>query len=147
MIYIASDHTAFDLKKVLVTYLKDNKHKVKDLGTNSYKRVHYTVFAKKLCRYVLNSETSNMNKGVLLCGTGIGMSIMANRLKGIRAAVCINEYMAKMSVKHNNANILCLGSRIIGNELAKSIVNAFLSEGFEGGRHEIRVNHYDQINN
>jgi len=146
MIYIASDHTALDLKKVLVIYLKDNKYRVKDLGTYTHKRVHYTVFAKKLCRYVLSSKASNMSRGILLCRTGIGMSIMANRFKGIRAAVCVNEHMAKMSVKHNNANILCLGSRIIGEELALAIVSIFLNEQFEGGRHEIRVNHYDKIN-
>lgn len=144
MIYIASDHTALDLKNTLVTYLKEAKYTLKDLGTHSNKRVHYTVLARKLCKYMLKSTSSHLNRGILLCGTGIGMSIMANRFKGIRAAVCVNEYMAKMSVRHNNANILCLGSRIIGDELAKSITKEFLNEKFDGGRHEIRVQHYDQ---
>lgn len=146
MIYIASDHAGLDLKKTLVSYLTDKKYEIKNLGTNSYKRVHYTNFAIKLCANMLNYKVYNKNKGILICGTGIGMSIMANRFTGIRAAVCINEYMAKMSVKHNNANILCLGSRIVGDELAKAIVNSFLIEIFEGGRHELRVKHYDKIN-
>lgn len=143
MIYIASDHASFALKKVLLEYLKANNHVAEDLGTYSEEKVDYPVFAKKLCTTILASKTSGEDIGILLCGTGIGMSIMANRFTGIRAALCTNEYMAGMARRHNDANVLCLGARVIGDDVAKGIVSVFLRETFEKGRHEKRVSHFD----
>lgn len=140
MIYIASDHAAYDFKQNIVNFLNEKEIEFIDLGTNSKERVHYTYFAQNLCEKVLDNDK---NIGILICGTGIGMSIMANRFKGIRAAVCTNEYMAKMTREHNNANVLCLGSRVIGDEVAKGVIEKFLESKFEGGRHSIRTNHYD----
>ncbi len=139
MIYIASDHAAHIFKAELICFLKEQNIEVNDLGTYTAEKVHYTDYARKLCKQIVGTE----DQGILICGTGIGMSIMANRFKGIRAAVCTNEYMAKMARAHNNANVLCLGARVIGDELAKSIIMSFLTTVFDGGRHAIRTNHYD----
>lgn len=142
-IYIASDHVGFMLKKMLIEYLRGKKYEVLDLGPSTDIRINYTDNAKKLCEKLLKENSGN--KGILICGTGVGMSMAANRFKGIRAALCTNEYMAKMTIQHNNANILCMGSRVIGEELAKSILDAFLSTQFEGGRHLSRVIQLDQL--
>ena len=96
----------------------------------------YPDIAEKTAKLVVDGECE---RGILLCGTGIGISIAANKVKGIRAALCTNEYCAKMSRNHNNANILCMGARVTGVELAKSILDTFLKEEFEGGRHQVRV--------
>ena len=141
MIYIASDHGGFALKKVILNYLKKKKIRYEDLGTNSLESVDYPDIAQKLCKKVLESKS----KGILICGAGIGMGIAANRFKGIRAAVCTNEYMARMAIRHNNANVLCLGARVLGDEIAKEIVDAFLSSKFEAGRHKRRVLKLDKI--
>ncbi len=140
MIYIASDHAGLILKQTIIEHLKQNSIPCTDLGTYSPKRVDYTDYAQRVCKKVIVGE----EKGILICGTGIGMSMVANRFKGIRAAVCTNEYMIKMAVRHNNANILCLGSRVIGDEIAKGIVSIFLSEKFEEGRHKKRVMKFDK---
>ncbi len=140
MIYISSDHTGIQLKEFIVNLLKIKNLAVDDLGPDSSERVHYTDFAKKLCPKVLENKD---NKGILICGTGIGMSMMSNRYKGIRSALCTNEYMAKMARLHNNANVLCLGSRVIGTDLAQAIVIEFVEGSFEGGRHKYRVNQLD----
>lgn len=139
MIYIASDHIGVDLKRFLINALKEQNIEIYDLGPDSAERIDYTTFANLLCDKVIQGEDS----GILICGTGIGMSMMANRHKEIRAAVCTYEYMAEMTRKHNDANVLCLGSRITGEELALAIVNKFLSTNFEGGRHQARVNQLD----
>lgn len=141
MIYIASDHAAYDFKQHIIEFLQENGLEFENLGTDSLDRVHYTDFAMKLSSKILEN---NENVGILICGTGIGMSIMANRLRGIRAAVCTNEYMARMTKRHNNANVLCLGSRVIGEDVAKGIILSFLNSDFEGGRHKIRTSHYDE---
>jgi len=141
MIYVASDHGGFALKKVILEYLEVKKICCKDLGTYSSKSVDYPDIAQKLCRKVLQTG----GKGILICGAGIGMSIAANRFKGIRAAVCTNEYMARMAVRHNNANVLCLGGRVIGEDVAKEIIDVFLKEKFEGGRHRKRVLKLDKV--
>lgn len=141
-IYITSDHIGFLLKSILLEYLKSKNIEAIDLGPFDNTRINYTDYAKKLCEIILKEKES---KGILICGTGIGMSMSANRFKGIRAALCTNEYMAKMTIQHNNANILCLGSRVIGEELAKSIVDAFLTAEFEGGRHLARIIQLDQL--
>jgi len=142
-IYIASDHVGLMLKKILIEHLQGKKYEVLDLGPSTDIRINYTENTKKLCEKLIKEKSSNI--GILICGTGVGMSMAANRFKGIRAALCTNEYMAKMTIKHNNANVLCLGSRVIGEELAKSIVDVFLSAQFEGGRHLSRVIQLDQL--
>ena len=135
-IAIGADHGAFDLKEVLKVYLEEKGYEVKDCGTYDLSSVDYPDIAEKTAKEITNGSCE---KGILLCGTGIGISIAANKVKGIRAALCTNEYCAKMSRNHNNANILCMGARVTGVELAKSILDTFLKEEFEGGRHQVRV--------
>lgn len=135
-ISIACDHGGFELKEKVITFLNECGFKTYDLGTNSAESVDYPDFAKKLTENV-SSGTSDF--GILICGTGIGMEISANKARGIRAANCTNSTMAKLTRAHNNANVLCLGARIVGLELAKDIISAFLSTDFEGGRHERRI--------
>ncbi|MCS7083921.1 MAG: ribose 5-phosphate isomerase B [Aquificaceae bacterium] len=135
-IAIGSDHAGFELKEFIKKSLLSAGYEILDFGTNSCNPVDYPVFAKKVCLSVINQETT---AGILICGTGIGMSISANKIKGIRAALCSEELSARLSRLHNNANVLCLGARIIGTELALSIVKAWLSTPFEGGRHQKRV--------
>jgi ribose 5-phosphate isomerase B len=142
MIYIASDHIGVALKARIIEALKEKGESVEDLGPQDTERVNYTDFAKDLCAQIL---ADNDAKGILICGTGIGMSMMANRHKGIRAAVCAHEYVAEMTRKHNDANILCLGSRVTGEELALAIVDKFLATEFEGGRHLGRVQQMDGL--
>lgn len=139
-IYLASDHAGLKLKGYLFEALKETQEDIVDLGTSNQERVNYTDFAVLLCKEIINDQTA---RGILICGSGIGMSMMANRIKGIRAAVCVNEYMAEMAVRHNNANVLCLGERIVGTDLAQNIVMRFLNSEFEGGRHQQRVSRFD----
>lgn len=136
MIAIGSDHGGFELKNHMVKYLLEKGYAVKDFGTYSEDSVDYPDCAKPVCEAVISGEAE---KGILICGTGIGISIAANKYKGIRAALCSNEYSAAMAKRHNNANILCLGGRVTGRELAYSIAEAWLDEKFEGGRHEQRI--------
>lgn len=128
-IFIASDHAGFELKEYLQTQFN-----LLNLGTHNEESCDYPVFAKKLAIRLKNDD-----KGILICGTGIGMSIAANRFKNIRAALCFNEEMAKLARQHNDANILVLGARIISPEAAKTCVEKFLSTDFEGGRHQRRL--------
>jgi len=128
-IFIASDHAGFELKEYLKTQFN-----LLDLGTHNAESCDYPVFAEKLCNQMKASD-----KGILICGTGIGMSIAANRFKNIRAALCFNEEMAILSRQHNNANVLVLGARIISPETARNCVEKFLTSDFEGGRHQRRV--------
>lgn len=133
-ILIASDHAGFLLKEFLKEQLTKSGFKVSDLGCNSAeKSVDYPDFAQKLCKK-LDGEF-----GILICGSGVGISIAANRFKHIRAALCQSVKLAKLSRAHNDANVLCLGSRIVKNKTALSITKAFLNSKFEGGRHEGRV--------
>ncbi len=134
-IYIASDHAGFALKSVLVGRMRENGLPVKDLGPESAERVDYPDYARLVCAEVLKTG----DPGVLICGTGIGMSISANRHPGIRAAVCTHEFHARTSREHNNANILCMGERVTGPELAWELLCLFLKSSFEGGRHRQRV--------
>ena len=133
---IGADHGGFELKEELIKYLTEKGHEVTDCGTYDIKSVDYPDIAEKTAKEVLDGSCE---KAILLCGTGIGISIAANKVKGIRAALCANEYCAKMARNHNNANILCMGARVTGVELAKSILDTFLREEFEGGRHQVRV--------
>lgn len=141
MWYIASDHVGIYLKKDLISFLKKKGIQLHDLGTETDDRVDYPLFAKRLCLAV---KRDSNNKGILVCGTGLGMSMMANRFKGIRAAVCTNEYMAEMAVRHNNANVLCLGARILTTPVAKSILKKFMESSFEGGRYFKRITLLDK---
>ncbi|MFN3870136.1 MAG: ribose 5-phosphate isomerase B [Aquificaceae bacterium] len=135
-IAIGSDHAGYPLKEKIKEFLLSKGYKVLDFGTESTHSTDYPLFARDVCLAIQRGEAQ---RGILICGTGIGMSITANKFKGIRAALCLNEYMARMSRRHNDANVLCLGGRIIGDDLALSIVDAWLSSDFEGGRHEKRV--------
>ncbi len=133
---IGSDHAGFPLKERIKEHLLERGCEVLDFGTTSKESTHYPIFAKEVALAVQRGEAE---RGVLVCGTGIGMCITANKFRGVRAALCLNEYMARMSRLHNDANVLCLGDRVIGEELAISIVDAWLETPFEGGRHAKRV--------
>jgi ribose 5-phosphate isomerase B len=135
-IAIGSDHVGLELKPVINEYLKELGHKVKDFGTFTDERVDYPDYSKKVAEAVLSGE---YDKGILICGTGVGISIAANKINGIRAVVCSEPYSAKLSREHNDTNILAFGSRVIGKELAKMIVFEWLDAEFEGGRHTNRV--------
>jgi ribose 5-phosphate isomerase B len=135
-VYIGSDHAGIVLKSTLCAHLTAAGHTVVDLGPTDAASVDYPHFAKAVCQKVLDTPEA---AGILVCGTGIGMSMAANRIPGIRAALCVNEYLARMTRLHNDANILCLGERVVGQGLAASIVDAFLGTAFEGGRHQRRV--------
>lgn len=136
MIAIGSDHGGFELKNHVMAHLKEQGIEVCDMGTYSEESCDYPVIAKKVAEAVSGGE---YEKGILICGTGIGISIAANKVKGIRAALCGDVYSAKMTRRHNDANILCMGGRVIGRELAFMICDTFLAEEFEGGRHEKRI--------
>lgn len=133
---IASDHAGLSLKRELVEVLKSRGDEINDLGTHSGDSVDYPDFASHVARAVGGAE---VDRGVLVCGTGIGMSIVANKHRGVRAAVCTSEFEARMARAHNDANVLCLGQRVVGPGIARAILEAFLGTAFEGGRHERRV--------
>ncbi|WP_022850258.1 ribose 5-phosphate isomerase B [Limisalsivibrio acetivorans] len=137
---LASDHGGFELKEQLVKYLTENGLDVLDLGTHGEESVDYPDFGAKAAKAVLSGEVDG---AVIMCGSGIGISMTANRFPGIRAALCWDTYTAKMSRLHNDANILALGGRIITFERAVDIVDTWLETPFEGGRHERRVKKID----
>lgn len=136
MFFIASDHAGFHLKEFVKTWFKDKNLEITDLGVDSSERVDYPDFAKILCENVLKTKDS---MGILICGSGIGMSMSANRFQGIRAALCTSAYMAHITRAHNDANVLCLGARISGEGEVESMLEAFINSKFEGGRHACRV--------
>lgn len=138
-IQIGSDHAGFELKEFLAPELKALGYEVTDHGCHSTGSCDYPQFALPVCEAVKDRKSL----GILICGTGIGMSLAANRHPGIRAALCTCEIMARLARRHNDANILCLGARIIGRELAVAIMAAFLGTPFEGGRHQRRVDMLD----
>ena len=138
---IASDHGGFELKEFLLKYLIKKGQNITDYGCFSEESVDYPDFAHKVCSGLLSKK---IERGILICGTGLGMSITANRYKGIRATLANDLFSAIMSRKHNNSNVLVLGGRIVGKELAIAIVEAWLEEPFEGGRHIRRLNKIDQ---
>jgi ribose 5-phosphate isomerase B len=135
-IAIASDHAGFELKEKIKEFLKTKGYEVLDLGTDNAESVDYPDYAEKLAIKVSSGEIS---EGILCCGTGIGMSIAANKVPGVRAAVAVNEFMARMAKEHNNANVLCLSGRLTDPDTAKNLVDIWLNAKFEGGRHERRV--------
>ncbi|MGO3018925.1 MAG: ribose 5-phosphate isomerase B [Anaerococcus sp.] len=139
---IGNDHGGIDLVDVVEEKLKDLGHTVEKVGAYDKKSVDYPDYAKKACQKVINGEA---DFAILICGTGVGMSLAANKIKGIRAACVSETYSAKMSKAHNNANCLCIGARVIGTEVCKEIIEAFVTTNFEGGRHENRVNKIMEI--
>ena len=139
-IFFANDHGAHELKNILLPFVKELGYEVEDLGCDGSESVNYPDYADKMADKILSTENS---LGILMCGTGIGISIAANRHKGIRAGLCINEYMAEMTRKHNNANVLVMGGRVVGQDLAKNITKTFLENNFEGGRHQTRIDMLD----
>lgn len=136
---IASDHAGYGLKQLLIRELPNLGYAVKDYGTDSEASCDYALLAHPLCEDIINEGGT----GILICGTGIGMSMAANRHAGIRAAKCDLELEARLARRHNDANVLCLGSRMIGHELALAITVAFLESEFEGGRHQRRIAQID----
>ena len=135
-IAIGSDHGGFSVKEIAKPHLEKLGYEVIDFGTNTPDSCHYPIYAEKVARAVASGEA---DKGILICGTGIGMSIAANKVKGIRASVCGDCYSAKMTVVHNNSNVLCMGARTIGAGVALQLADIFISTEFEGGRHQKRV--------
>jgi ribose 5-phosphate isomerase B len=135
-IAIGSDHAGYRYKTMLVEMLRESGHDVIDFGTNSEERADYPDYAVATARSVGSGQSQ---AGVLVCGSGIGVAITANKITGVRAATCVTPEMAKLSRMHNNANVVCIGERLVTPEEAKEIVNEFLQTGFEGGRHEDRV--------
>lgn len=133
---VGADHGGFHYKEQIVEYLKSRNIPYFDVGTHTREACDYPDIARKVAELVISGQA---NRGILVCGTGIGMSITANKVKGIRAALCGDTYSARVSRAHNNANILCLGERVIGEHLALDIVDIWLKTGFEGGRHKRRV--------
>lgn len=140
--YIATDHAGVDLKDYTVELLKQKGHEVVDLGPFDKERVDYPDYAVKVAQSVLADASS---QGILICGSGIGMSMAANRFHGIRAALCHDAYTAQVARGHNDANILCFGERIVGKGVAESIIDAWLNSSFEGGRHCGRVEKIEAI--
>lgn len=143
-IAIACDHSALELKEEVKKLLNDRAVECVDFGTYTADSCHYPVYGARAAQAVAGGEC---DLGIVICGTGIGMSIAANKVKGIRCALCSDTYSAKMTRIHNNSNVLALGARVIGVELAKEIVTAWLDAEFEGGRHQVRVDMITSLEN
>lgn len=135
-IAFGNDHTALSLKQELLPYLEGQGHEIMDCGTNAPETCDYPVYGERVALAVRDGQA---DCGILICGTGVGISLAANKVDGIRAVVCSEPYSAVLSKQHNNTNILAFGARVVGVELAKMIVDAWLGAGFEGGRHQRRV--------
>ncbi|MGM0461307.1 MAG: ribose 5-phosphate isomerase B [Fibrobacterota bacterium] len=140
-ILIGADHGGFSLKEVLRDHLSSRGLAVTDVGTHSEESVDYPVFAREVARRVSSGE---YEAGILLCGTGIGVSIAANRFRGVRASLCHNTEYARLTRSHNNSNILALGGRFLGEPQARAIVDVWLDTPYEGGRHEARLQQLDE---
>ena len=140
-IWIGCDHAGYDLKKEVIAYLEQHAIAYEDLGGDG-SRVDYPDIAKAVCTAVVANQDA---KGILICGTGIGMSIAANKIKGIRAALCADHFSTKYTRLHNDANVMCMGARTLGSGLALELVETFLNTPFEGGRHVVRVNKIQQL--
>ena len=144
MFAIGNDHAALEMKEIIIKHLDARGIEVKNFGTDSTESCNYPEIAEKVANAVVSGECE---RGILICGTGVGMSIAANKVKGIRAVVCSDPFSARLSRQHNNSNILCFGARVVGSELAKMIVDEWLDAEFLGGRHETRVNMITDIEN
>ena len=143
-IAIGCDHVGYELKKKVIDHLTEKGHEVVDFGTNSTERTDYPIYGEKAANAVASGEC---DRGIVICGTGIGISISANKVKGIRCVVCSEPYSALLSRQHNDTNMLAFGSRVVGGDLALMIVDAWLSGEYEGGRHAKRVQMISDIEN
>lgn len=141
---IGNDHAAVEMKEQIVAFLEKLGHEVVNYGTDTNDSCDYPVYGEKVGRAVVDGD---VECGILICGTGVGISIAANKVKGVRAVVCSEPYSAKLSKQHNNTNILAFGARVIGIELAKMIVEEWLNTEFEGDRHQRRVDMISDIEN
>lgn len=140
--FLGTDHAGNQVRDFILSYFKEKHLELVDLSSPTYERVDYPDFAKKVCLEVLKSPN---HRGILVCGSGIGMSIAANRFCGIRAGLCMDAYMAKMARAHNDANVLCMGERVSGLGVIESILEAFLQTEFEGDRHLKRLIKIEQM--
>lgn len=143
-IAMGNDHTAIDLKNTVKAHLEERGFEILDIGTNSTESCDYPVYGEKVGRMVAAGEA---DLGILICGTGVGISLAANKVKGIRACVCSEPYTARLSRMHNNSNILAFGARVVGDEMAKMITDEWLDAVYEGGRHQRRVDLMMEIEN
>ena len=141
---IGNDHAALEMKNQVMEYLEEKGYEVIHYGTNTPESCNYPEFGEKVGRAVVSGE---VDCGILICGTGVGISLAANKVKGVRAVVCSEPYSAKLSKQHNNTNILAFGARVVGIELAKMIIDEWLGAEFEGGRHQTRVDMIMAIEN
>ena len=141
-IAIGSDHAAYEFKLDLLKYLDELGVEYEDLGSHSAQRTDYPIWGEAVAKKVASGE---FDKGMLFCGTGVGISISANKVRGIRAVVCSEPYSAKLSRNHNDTNILCMGARVVGPDLARMIIKEWLEADFEGGRHKGRVDLISKI--
>lgn len=141
-IAIANDHAAVEIKHEIMAFVKELGHETVNFGTDSHESCNYPEYGEKAARAVAAKEA---DCGILICGTGVGISIAANKVRGIRAAVCSEPVTARLVKEHNNANMIAFGARIVGAEMAKAIVEAYLGAHFLGGRHQIRVDMIDKI--
>lgn len=144
MIAIACDHAALEMKAEVIKILEERGLAYEDFGTYTTDSCHYPIFGARAANAVASGKC---DRGILICGTGIGMSLVANKVKGIRCALCSDSYSAKMTRAHNNSNMLAMGARVIGIEVAKEIVAAWLDTPFEGGRHQTRIDMITAIEN
>ncbi len=135
-IVIGNDHAGVGLKNTIKAFLEEKGYEVINVGTDTTESVDYPVYGEKVGRYVADGKA---DLGIAICGTGLGISLAANKVRGIRACVCSEPYTAVMSRRHNNCNVLCFGARVVGEDLAKMIVEEWLNAKFEGGRHQRRV--------
>ena len=141
-IAIGNDHVALEMKQQISAYLEELGHEVIDFGTHTPERCDYPVYGEQVANAVVSGQAE---RGILICGTGVGISLSANKVRGIRAVVCSEPYTAMLSRQHNNTNVLAFGARVIGIELAKMIVREWLAGEFEGGRHQRRIDMIDAI--
>lgn len=141
---IGNDHVAVEMKNQIKAYLEEKGIEVIDVGTNSTERFNYPISGYKVAKLVASGKVDG---GVLMCGTGVGISLAANKVKGIRACVCSEPYSAKLSKQHNNSNIIAFGARVIGIETAKMIVDEWLGAKYESGRHQVRIDMISEIEN
>ena len=143
-IAIGCDHAGYTIKEKVADHIRSLGHEIVDVGTHSTESCHYPLYADALCKKITDGECT---LGVLICGTGVGMSMAANKHKGIRAACVSDTFSAKLTRQHNDANVLCFGERVVGIGMALELVNAFLGAEFEGGKHALRVGMITSIEN
>ncbi len=139
---IGNDHVAVEMKKEIKEYLEEKGYEVIDVGTNSHERYNYPVSGYRVGKMVASGQ---VDRGILICGTGVGISLAANKVHGVRACVCSEPYTARLSRQHNNSNVIAFGARVIGIEMAKMIVDEWLNAEFEGGRHQTRIDMLSEI--